>query len=115
MEDKDKLKLDGKSRNSLDGEIVTVHKGIAICKAKASLYFFARVRNPKDGKYVVRSTKEKAQISSRRRTEELSAELLGGHRPPPKECPFENYATRFVQKGYRQVESGKRNANYIRT
>ena len=110
---KDKSTKGQKSKHALDGEIVTVHKGIAIYKTKASPYWFARVRDPKEGKYVVRSTKEKAQISARRRAEELAAEILGGHRPTPKEYSFKYYATRFVQKGYRQVESGERNANYI--
>ena len=105
VEPKDKLKVDGKSRNSLDGEIVTVHKGIAIYKTKASPYWFARVRDPKEGKYVVRSTKEKAQISARRRAEELAAEVLGGHKPTPKEYSFKYYATRFVQKGSRDREA----------
>ena len=112
---KDKSTKAAKSKHALDGEIVTVHKGIAIYKTKASPYWFARVRDPKEGKYVVRSTKEKAQISARRRAEELAAEILGGHKPTPKEYSFKYYATRFVQKGYRQVESGERNANYIRT
>jgi hypothetical protein len=104
-----------KAEHALNGPIVTVHKGIAIYKTKALPYWFARVRDPKEGKYVVRSTKEKAQISARRRAEELAAEILGGHRPTPREYSLKYYAARFVQKGYRLVESGERNANYIRT
>jgi hypothetical protein len=104
-----------KSKHVLDGPIVTVHKGIAIYKTKASPFWFARIRDPKAGRYVVRSTKEKAQIKARRIAEELAADILGGHKATPKEYSFKYYATRFIEKGRRLVDSGERNANYIRT
>ncbi len=102
-------------RHSLDGEIIKVHKGIAIYKTHASPFYFARIRDPRTRKYVVRSTKETSRIRARTAAEELAETILNREKAVPKEYSFTYYASRFVAHGTRLVESGERNANYVRT
>jgi hypothetical protein len=97
----------------LDGDIITVHKGIAIYKTHASPFWFARIRNPKTRRYVVRSTKETSRIKAREAAEELARDILSQQKATPKEFSFTYYAGRFIAKGRRLVEQG--NANYVRT
>ncbi len=103
------------SKHSLDGEIIVVHKGIAIYKTHASPYWFARIRDPQLKKYVVRSTKEKSRVKAREVAQELARDILSKQKATPKEYTFKYYATRFLAKGRRLAETGERNANYIRT
>ncbi|MBM3607805.1 MAG: hypothetical protein FJX29_05015 [Alphaproteobacteria bacterium] len=64
------------SKHSLDGEIIVVHKGIAIYKTHASPFWFARIRDPQLKKYVVRSTKEKSRVKARDVAQELAQDIL---------------------------------------
>ena len=103
------------TKHSLDGDIITVHKGVAIYKTHASPFWFARIRDPQAKKYVVRSTKATSRVKAREIAEELAHEVLSAVRKTPKEYSFKYYATRFIEKGRRLVATGERNANYIRT
>jgi hypothetical protein len=103
------------SKHSLDGEIIVVHKGIAIYKTHASPFWFARIRDPQLKKYVVRSTKEKSRVKARGVAQELAQDILSKQKATPKEFSFKYYATRFLEKGRRLAATGERNANYIRT
>ena len=103
------------SKHALDGDIIHVHKGVALYKIHGSPYWFARIRDPKAKRYVVRSTKEQSRLKARRVAEELADDLLRLKREVPKAYSFKYYATRFIDKGRRLVDTGERNANYIRT
>ena len=73
-----KGRSDGKqSKHSLDGAIITIHRGLAIYKTHASDFWYARIRDPKTRRYVVRSTKETSRIGARRAAAELQRSLLG--------------------------------------
>lgn len=104
-----------KSPNALDGKIVTIHRGLAIYKVKASPYWQARIRDPRIGRYIVRSTQETSKVKARQVAKELAFELLGAEKRVEREFTFRHYATRLISKGQRLVESGERNANYART
>ena len=104
-----------KSKHSLNGEIINIRRGLAIYKTNAGPYYYARIRDPKSKRYVVRSTKETSRITARAAAEELAMMLGANERETPREYTFKYYATRFVAKGRRLVETGERNANYIRT
>ena len=112
---KHKTSTNNPSKHSLDGEIIVVHKGIAIYKTHASPYWFARIRDPQLKKYVVRSTKEKSRVKAREVAQELAQDILSKQKATPKEYSFKYYATRFLEKGRRLAATGERNANYIRT
>lgn len=103
------------SKHSLDGEIIPLHKGVAIYKTHASPYWFARIRDPKTKKQIVRSTKEASRITAGTVAEELARDILVREKAAPKKFTFKYFATRFVAKGRRLVKTGDRNANYIRT
>jgi hypothetical protein len=53
------------TKHALDGEIIKVHKGVAIYKTHASPFWFARIRDPQAKKYVVRSTKATSRCEFR--------------------------------------------------
>jgi hypothetical protein len=66
-----------KSRQSLDGEIIKIRRGLAIYKIHASPFYMARVLNPAGKpKYIVKSTKEKSRLQARVVAEEIAAHML---------------------------------------
>ena len=104
-----------KSKNALDGEIITIHRGLAIYKVNASPYWQARIRDPRIRRYVVRSTEETSRIKAKQVARELAFDLLGAEKRVEREYTFRYYATRLMAKGERLVANGERNANYVRT
>lgn len=104
-----------KSKNALDGEIITIHRGLAIYKVNASPYWQARIRDPRIRRYVVRSTEETSRIKAKQVARELAFDLLGAEKRVEREYTFRYYATRLRAKGERLVANGERNANYVRT
>jgi hypothetical protein len=107
--------MTAKSRNTLDGDIITLARGVAIYKTHASPYWNARVRDPATRKYVVRSTKETSRLKARLVAEELAGDLKSHKRDAPREFTFKHFATRFLDKGRSLVADGERNANYMRS
>ncbi|NDB59236.1 hypothetical protein EB001_12390 [bacterium] len=105
-----------KSRNSLDGEIITIRRGVAIYKLHSSPYWFARVRDPKNRKNIVRSTKETSRIEARKAAEELAASLFtsGAIAPTPHQYLFKTYAGLLLADANREVDEGIRSKTYAR-
>lgn len=104
-----------KSRNSLDGEIITIQRGLAIYKVHASPFWQARIRDPRIRRYVVRSTEETSRIKAKQVARELAFDLLGSEKRIEREYTFRYFANRLMAKGERLVANGDRNANYVRT
>jgi hypothetical protein len=103
------------SKHRLNGKIERLSRGVAIYKTHATPFWQARIWVPKAGRYVVRSTKETGKLNARRVADELAYDLKDPNRPAPPEFSFKHYAGRMIAKGRQLVESGERNANYIRT
>jgi hypothetical protein len=80
-----------KSKNALDGDIITIHRGLAIYKVKASPFWHARIRDHRSKKYVVRSTKETSRVKARQAARELEFEILGGEKRVEREYTFRFY------------------------
>lgn len=76
-------------RDSLDGGITIIRKGLAIYKRHSSPYYLARLRDSKSGRYVVRSTKETSKIEARRAAEEWAQSLLSKDAPIQRQYTFE--------------------------
>lgn len=103
-----------KSRNALSEEIILISRGVAIYKVRASPFWQCRVRDSRNKKYVVRSTKETSRIKARLAAEEIAAEIRGGEKRVEREFTFEAYGKRMVQKADRMVANGERHPNYAR-
>lgn len=104
-----------RSPNALKGKIIKLRRGLALYQVHASPFYYARILDPRTGRYRVRSTKETSRLEARKVAEELALEICSPDAPAPKEYSFKTYAHRYVQRGQQWAESGERNANYIRT
>ena len=54
-------------------------------------------------------------MKARAAAEELAADLMNRSKLVPKNYGFKHFAQLFIDKGRRLVETGERNANYMRT
>jgi hypothetical protein len=97
------------------GKIERLSRGVAIYRTFATPYWQARVWDAKAGGYVVRSTKETGKLKARQVADEIAHDLKDPHRAAPPEFSFKTYAGKTIARGRQLVESGERNANYIRT
>ena len=105
-----------KSRYSLDGEIITIRRGLAIYKINASPYWWCRIRDPKNKKNIVRSTKETSRIKAREAAEELASSLFsnGTTAPVIKEYSFEHFADLLIQETELDVSKGIRAPSLVK-
>ena len=103
------------SKHRLNGKIEPLSRGVAIYRTHATPYWQARVWDAKAGRYVVRSTKETGKLKARQVADEIAHGLKAPYRAAPLEFSFKTYAGKTIARGRQLVESGERNANYIRT
>ena len=101
----------GKTRGSLDGEIIKIRRGLAIYKVNLSPFYQVRVRTS-DGRYVVRSTKETSRIQARVVAEELAASLLNLKPVVPSNFSFNAFADRFIAEAEIAADRGIRSEGY---
>ena len=92
-------------RHRLDGDIIQVHKGVSIYKTHASTYYFARIRDPRTKKYIVRSTKETGRLAARSVAMEIADTVLRREPAIPKEYLFQDFANRFLVQASTLVAS----------
>ncbi len=104
-----------KSKHSLDGEITTIRRGVAIYKTRASPYWYARIWDSRTQRNTVRSSRETSKIKARAFAEQLAIDLLGTKPPVPKDRTFNYYCRRLIDKMDRLAAQGERNANYTKT
>lgn len=92
------MKPTKKSRNTLDGKIVNLRRGLAIYKIKASPYYRVRVWIPSQRKRIVRTTKADNRAEAIRVAEELLSSIgtRGVLAETPKAFTFEHFADRLV-------------------
>jgi len=105
-----------KSPNALDGEIITIRRGLAIYKVNASPYWFVRIRDVRNQKNIVRSTKEKSRIEARKAAEELAGSIMatGAISAPPKEYRFSHFAEQLLKEAEYDVAKGTRAKSIIK-
>ena len=77
-----------RSKHRLKGKIVKIRRGVAIYQTHAGPYYYARILDPKTGKYKVRSTKETSRLEARKVAEELAYEMRRKDRPAEPEFGF---------------------------
>ena len=111
----DRTTIRKKSKHSLRGKIIRIHRGLALYQTHASPYYFARVLDRHSGKYIVRSTKEVSRLEARRVAEELELHFRGLAPVVPREFTFADYAERAMRRAVQLSAKGEINANYART
>lgn len=98
-----------KSRNSLDGKIVNLRRGLAIYKVSASPYWRVRIWVPSQRKRIVKSTKVTNCVEAISIAEEYLSSLgtRGYLESVPTEKTFEHFADKLVQVDKARGESGE--------
>ncbi len=104
-----------KSKHSLNGDITTIRRGVAIYKTHASPFWQARIWDGRTKRYTVSSSKETSKIKARQFAEDLAITLRGSTPPIPKNFTYDHFCQLLVEKGNLQVKRKERNANYVRT
>ncbi len=104
-----------RSKHSLKGKIVKIRRGVAIYQTHAGPYYYARILDPKTGKYVVRSTKETSRLEARKVAEELAYKMRSPDRVAEPEFSFKYYAQRFVEnaRGKSSTYSGPKSRTTV--
>lgn len=78
-----------------------IRKGVAIYKTERSPFWFARIWNPHESKYLVRSTKETSRIEAADAATELAESLIASkfkNTKSKKPVSFETYAERLLEE-----------------
>jgi hypothetical protein len=104
-----------KSRHSMDGEAVEIRRGLHIYKVLASPFWRVRIRDPRNGKYIVRSTKEESKLEARKVAEEVFHSLFskGVLNIVPREQTFEFFAEQVIKEAHHDVIAGNRRDGYV--
>jgi hypothetical protein len=102
--------LKTKSPNALSEKIITIRRGLAIYKVNASPYWMVRIRDSKNKKNIVRSTKEKSRIEARRAAEELHEAIFstGVMDAVPRHFRFDYFADLLLKQTSADIEQGRR-------
>ena len=105
-----------KTKYALDGEIIKIRRGLAIYKTGASRFFFARIRDTRNNKNIVRSTKETSKIEARKAAEGLFESLYvdGVISLVPREYRFETFADELRVQARNDIELGSRRDSHIK-
>ena len=105
-----------KTKYALDGEIIKIRRGLAIYKTGASRFFFARIRDTRNNKNIVRSTKETSKIEARKAAEGLFESLYvdGVISLVPREYRFETFADELRAQARNDSELGSRRDSHIK-
>ena len=99
----------------MDGETVEIRRGLHIYKVHASPFWRVRIRDPRNGKYVVRSTKEESKLEARKVAEEVFNNLFdkGSLSVVPREYTFEYFAEQVIKEAHHDVGAGNRREGYV--
>jgi hypothetical protein len=105
-----------KSRFALEEPITTIRRGLAIYKTGASPFYFARIWDRKNGRNIVRSTKETSKIQARVAAEQLYQSLFvaGDLNTTPKQLTFGYFANLLLRQAEQDVCQGNRRASHIK-
>jgi hypothetical protein len=99
----------------MDGEAVEIRRGLHIYKVHASPFWRVRVRDPRNGKYIVRSTKEESKLEARRVAEDVFNNLFskGILNIVPRDYTFEYFAEKVIKEAHHDVIAGIRREGYV--
>lgn len=92
-----------------------IRKGVAIYKTERSPFWFARIWNPRESKYLVRSTKETSRIEAADAATELADSLTAAkfqNTKSKKPVSFETYAERLLEETKQRTKGKTRSYAY---
>lgn len=100
---------------SLDGKIIIIRRGLAIYKVHNSPYWMCRIRDSKNKRNIVRSTKETSRIEARKAAEELFASLLSvaSRVITPKKYRFEYFVDLLIKQAEFDAARGARAKTHV--
>ncbi|HEY1475404.1 MAG TPA: hypothetical protein VGF53_15115 [Pseudolabrys sp.] len=85
------------SPSALKGKIQQIHKGLAIYQINASPYWYARIRDTRSGRNIVRSTKETSRLEARKVAEELFVSTIrNAESTVPQNQTFGHFADELI-------------------
>lgn len=99
-----------KSPNALNGKIITIRRGLAIYRVNASPFWMCRIRDGRNKRNIVRSTKETSRIEARRAAEELYEAIFasGAIDKVPNHFRFDHFADLLLKQTLHDIEQGRR-------
>ena len=99
------------SPHRLRGKIVQIRRGLALYQTYASPYYFARILDPRNQRYKVRSTKETNRVEARKIAEEYAHQITRRDAPADRSSAFAPMLT----ASFRRDNSSLRQASATRT
>lgn len=101
---------EAKTPGSLDGPIITIRRGLAIYKVHNSPFWMCRIRDGRNKRNIVRSTKETSRIAARTAAEELAATIFTSSavHSVPKQSRFEHFADLVLKEAQIDIDRGAR-------
>jgi hypothetical protein len=98
-----------RSRNALSGKIYEIRRGLSIYKVGASPYYRARMWSASQGRYLVKSTKEKMKAAAIEAAEAMFENLrtkrvIGA---VPKSHTFETFAEKLIERQAEMAAHGE--------
>ncbi len=97
-----------KSPYALDGQIITIRKGLAIYKIYKSKFYRVRIWDQKHKRYIVKSTKEDNRIQAREAADEIHKSLSASNTlsKTPQHYTFHHFANALLLQAQREVAKG---------
>lgn len=104
-----------RQKHRVQGSFIRVHSGLWIYKTAASPYYVARIRDPKTGKYLSRSTREKFKTEARRVAAEMLAQISGGSKRTPSDTTFRHFSGIALKTLTDRAERGEVHVGYVKS
>ena len=85
------------SPHRLKGKIIRIRRGLALYQTYASPFYFARILDPRNQRYKVRSTKETNRVEARKVADEYAHQITRRDAPADKEFSSGHPGARYAR------------------
>ena len=87
---------------------VAIFRGVSIYKVENSRFWYVRIRDRENKRYIVKSTHQTSQIEARKVAQDLAVSLLADQKPVEKEFIFTSFAIRMIRNEQVAAKKGER-------
>ena len=94
---------------------IKLYKGLSIYRVAKSRFWYVRIWDRSQKKYLVKSTGEDSVIRAREVAQELALSLLRSERVTDTQYQFKTYAIKMLNKSKSQVDGGERSIGYMKS